>query len=74
MVSVQDYLTTSYEAGQEFVDSELLERHSGERPHSHAHGAMGFLLFQQEARMGVRVLKSQRIQSVRRAFGCRTYA
>jgi Uma2 family endonuclease len=62
MVSVQEYLTTSYEADREFVDGELLERHSGERPHSHAHGAMGFLLFQQEARLGVRVLMSQRVQ------------
>jgi Uma2 family endonuclease len=61
MVSVQEYLTTSYEGDREFVEGELLERHSGERPHSYAHGAMGFLLFQQEAR-GIRVLTSQRVQ------------
>jgi Uma2 family endonuclease len=62
MVSVQEYLTTSYEADREYVDGELLERHTGERPHSYAHGAVAFLLFQQEARVGVRVLMSQRVQ------------
>jgi len=62
MVTVQEYLTTSYEADREYVDGELLERHSGEQPHSSAHAAMGFLLFQQEAQAGVRVLMSQRVQ------------
>ena len=62
MVNVQEYLTTSYEADREYVDGEILERHWGEQPHSHAHGAMGFLLFRQEARAGVRALMSQRVQ------------
>jgi Uma2 family endonuclease len=62
MVSVEDYLTTSYEADREYVDGEILERHSGERAHSSAHGVMGFLLFQQEAHLDVRVLMSQRVQ------------
>jgi Uma2 family endonuclease len=62
MVSVQEYLTTSYEADREYVDGEILERHTGERSHSSAHGAAGFLLFQQEAQLGIRVLLSQRVQ------------
>jgi Uma2 family endonuclease len=62
MVTVQEYLTTSYEGDREYVDGEILERHSGEQPHSRAHCAVGFLLFKQEAQTGVRVLMSQRVQ------------
>jgi hypothetical protein len=32
MVTVQEYLTTRYEADREYVDGQLLERHSGEQP------------------------------------------
>jgi len=62
MVSVQEYLATSYEADREYVDGEILERHSGEQPHSSAHTAVGSSLFQQEAQSGIRVLMSQRVQ------------
>jgi Uma2 family endonuclease len=62
MVTVQEYLTTSYEADREYVDGELLERHTGERSHSSAHGMVSFLLHQQEGQLGVRVLMSVRIQ------------
>jgi Uma2 family endonuclease len=62
MVSVQEYLTTSYEADREYVDGELLERHSGEWPHSMVHAVISCLLFQRETQLGIRVLMSQRIQ------------
>jgi Uma2 family endonuclease len=62
MVSVQEYLTTSYEADREYVDGELLERHSGEQPHARVHGTVASLLFQKEREAGVRVLMSQRVQ------------
>jgi Uma2 family endonuclease len=62
MVSVEEYLTTSYEADREYADGELLERHTGEQPHAGAHAAVGSLIFQQEARLGIRALMSQRIQ------------
>jgi Uma2 family endonuclease len=62
MVSVQEYLATSYEADREYIDGEILERHWGEQPHSSAHGAVGFLLFQREAQAGVHVLMSQRVR------------
>jgi Uma2 family endonuclease len=62
MVSIQEYLTTSYEGDREYVDGEILERHSGERAHSSAQAAMGFLLFQREAQAGVRTLMSQRLR------------
>ena len=50
MVSVQEYLTTSYEADREYVDGELLERHSGEQPHARVHGTVASLLFQKSVR------------------------
>ncbi len=62
MVSVQEYLTSSYEADREYVDGELLERHSGEQAHSSAQLTAGVLIFQQGARFGMRVLMSQRVQ------------
>ena len=61
MVSVQAYLTTSYEGDREYVDGEILERHSGEQAHSSAQGAVGFFLFQREAQARVRTLMSQRL-------------
>src|SRR3984957_13115520 len=62
MVTVQEYLTTSYEADREYVDGELVERHSGEQPHSRVHGTMASLLLQNEREAGIRVLMSQRVQ------------
>jgi hypothetical protein len=56
MVSVQEYLTTSYEADREYVDGELLERHSGEQSHARAHATVSFLLVQWKAQLGIRVL------------------
>ena len=44
MLTVQEYLTTSYEADREYVDAELLERHSGEQPHTRVHGVVASLL------------------------------
>ncbi len=62
MVSVQEYLTSSYEADREYVDGALLERHSGEQPHTRVHGVVASLLFRNEREAGVRVLMSQRVQ------------
>ncbi len=62
MISVQEYLRSSYEADREYVDGELLERHSGEMPHSRAHGAVASLIFRVEREAKIRVLMSQRVQ------------
>jgi Uma2 family endonuclease len=62
MVSVQEYLTTSYEGDREYVDGELLQRHSGEWPHTMVHGVISCLLFERKTQSGIRVLMSQRIQ------------
>ena len=62
MITVQEYLTTSYEADREYVDGEILERHSGEQSHSRAHGAISSLLVLREGEFGVRAFMSVRVQ------------
>ncbi len=61
-MTAEEYLTADWEADREYVDGEILERHTRERPHSSAHSAVAFLLFQQAAQPGIRVLMSQRVQ------------
>jgi hypothetical protein len=62
MVTVQEYLTTSYEADREYVDGDLFERHSGEQPHTRVHTVVACLLLGNEGEAGIRVLMSQRLQ------------
>ncbi len=62
MITVQEYLTTSYEADREYVDGEILERHSGEQPHTRVHAVVTALLFREGREAGVRLLMSQRVQ------------
>ena len=61
-VSVSEYLNTSYRPDCDYVDGELLERHSGEQPHTRVHGVVASVLFRKERQAGVRVLTSQRVQ------------
>jgi len=44
MVSLDEYLNTSYEPEVEYVDGELVERNIGEWQHSQAHGNIVFAL------------------------------
>jgi Uma2 family endonuclease len=62
MVTVQEYLTTSYEADREYVDGDLLERYSGEQPHSLTQVNLASFLHQRRAKWGIRVLTEQRVQ------------
>jgi hypothetical protein len=73
MITVQEYFTTSYEADREYVDGELLERHSGEQPHTRVHGVLAALLFRKEREAGVRVLMSQRYRLVQHASASRMF-
>jgi Uma2 family endonuclease len=44
LISVEEYLNTSYEPDMEYVDGELVERNIGERQHSQLHGNIIFAL------------------------------
>ncbi len=62
LVSVSDYLGTSYRPDRDYVDGELQERNVGEWPHSRAQGRLYAFLFQREAQWGIRVVPEQRVQ------------
>lgn len=64
MTTVQEYLTGDFEADREYVDGELLERHSGEQPHSYAQGMTSVLLYQRERQSGARTLRIRCLRAV----------
>jgi hypothetical protein len=49
MLSVQEYLTSDFEGDREYVDGELIERHTGERPHGRTQGRLFAFLLLREA-------------------------
>jgi Uma2 family endonuclease len=62
LVSVQEYLATSFRPDRDYVDGELQERNLGEWPHSRTQGRLYAFLFQREAQWGIRVVPEQRVQ------------
>lgn len=44
LISMEEYLDTSYSPDREYVDGIVVERHVGERPHSGAQGNIYFIL------------------------------
>ncbi|MBV9156458.1 MAG: Uma2 family endonuclease [Acidobacteriaceae bacterium] len=62
LVSVAEYLSTSYRPDLDYVDGELQERNLGEWAHSRAQGRVFAYLFQREAAWGLRVVPEQRVQ------------
>jgi Uma2 family endonuclease len=62
LVSITEYLSTSYRPDKDYVDGELQERNAGEWPHSRAQGRLYAFLFQREAQWGIRVVPEQRVQ------------
>ena len=62
LVSVQEYLTTSYRPDCEYVDGVLQERNLGEYEHSRLQALlMGYLLIR-EKQWGIRAVPEQRVQ------------
>jgi Uma2 family endonuclease len=61
-VSIEEYLASSFRPDCDYVDGEIQERNSGERPHSRTQMCLGALLFQRESQWGIRVLPGQRVQ------------
>jgi len=62
LVSVQEYLATSFRPDRDYVDGEIQERNLGERPHSRTQGRIYAFLFQREGRWGICVLPEQRVE------------
>jgi Uma2 family endonuclease len=62
MVSLQEYLRSSFSPDRDYCDGELQERNLGEWPHSRTQGRLYAFLFQREAQWGIRVVPEQRVQ------------
>lgn len=62
LVSVEEYLSSSYESDRGYVDGVLEERNWGDFDHSNLHGAIAAYLGNRERQWNVRVLISLRIR------------
>jgi Uma2 family endonuclease len=62
LVSVSEYLNTSYRPDQELLEGQLVERHVGEYDHSNLQGALVAWLRRRQREWNIRVLPEQRIQ------------
>lgn len=62
LVSVSEYLNTTYRPDQELLDGHLSERNVGEYDHSNLQGALVAWLRRRQHERNIRVLPEQRIQ------------
>src|SRR4051812_477513 len=62
LVSVSEYLNSSYRPDREMLEGQLLERNVGEYDHSNLQGALVALLRQRQHEWKIRVLPEQRLQ------------
>jgi Uma2 family endonuclease len=60
LMTVEEYLRTSFEGDREFLDGEVVERFHGDFPHALAHGELIFLLHNLGMDRGLQVLASIR--------------
>jgi len=62
LVSVSEYLNSSYRPDQEMLDGQLIERNVGEYDHSNLQGALVAWMRRRQHEWKIRVLPEQRIQ------------
>lgn len=62
LVSIQEYLATSFRPDRDYVDGELQERNLGEQPHSYTQVSLAAFLFNRQHQWGIRVLTEQRVR------------
>jgi Uma2 family endonuclease len=62
LVSISEYLSTSYRPDQELIDGQLIERNVGEYDHSNLQGALIAWLTNRQRKWNIRVLPAQRIR------------
>lgn len=62
IVSVKEYLETSYRPDCEYLEGEVLERNVGERDHSRLQTVLSGYLYSREEQWGIWVAVEQRIQ------------
>jgi Uma2 family endonuclease len=62
LVSVEEYLNTSYDPDREYVDGEIVERSVGEWDHSRLQVAFASYLYTREKQTGLLAVTGQRVQ------------
>ena len=62
LVSVREYLSTSYRPDCDYVDGVVLERHLGERDHARLQMAVSAFLYNRRKELGIHVFPEQRVQ------------
>ena len=68
LISVEEYLSTVYEADCDYVDGEVLERNMGERDHAWLQMALGAYFFARRKEWNITVLSEMRVQTSERRF------
>jgi Uma2 family endonuclease len=68
VVSVEEYLSTSYRPDCDYVDGEVRERNAGEYPHSDLQGCLVAWFWNRQRDWKIRVLPEQRIRVSARRF------
>ena len=68
VVSLGEYLTTSYRPDCEYLEGELLERNVGEWDHSRLQMLLSNYLFSREKQFGILVVVEQRVQVKAKRF------
>jgi len=62
LVSISEYLSTSYRPDRDLIDGQLIERNVGEYDHSHLQGALITWFTNRRREWNIRVLPEQRIR------------
>jgi Uma2 family endonuclease len=62
LVSIEDYLSTSYSPDREYIDGRIVERNLGEKTHSSIQGNIFFYLRSRCRELGVKAYPEQRVQ------------
>jgi Uma2 family endonuclease len=62
LVSVKEYLSTSYRPDCEYLEGTILERNVGERDHSRLQMSLSAYLYIRRAQLGICVYPEQRVQ------------
>jgi Uma2 family endonuclease len=68
LISVEDYLRTSYRPDCDYVDGEVVERNVGERDHSKLQREFILYLGTRAKKWGIHVFPEQRVQVAERRF------
>ena len=62
LISVEEYLETSYRPDREYVEGQVVERNLGEYDHSNLQGALTLFLRSRQREWNIRALPEQRVR------------